>query len=189
MNNRVSKEINALWPSLSDAACEERFLAFEARAGASRHAFGRKHASPPSEVFESNFAEPKRKDVDTATAVNQLKVKVQQLQQQLNAQRFRALEKEVFRNSVRSPEAALQEAGIFSKLSELRACVRMIFACDPVVSIDTDRELPDEHYLRFHVRYCGDVESAVKLQDSWYAATSAILGPMADRVHLMLSVE
>ena len=87
-----------------------------------------------------------------------------------------------------TPERVLSDAGVMGRLSELKALAKSLFSCDPKVTVQTDHEIPDGHYLLLQVVVSGDPKSVVEIQEKWHAETSRLLGNAAYKVCLMISV-
>jgi len=87
----------------------------------------------------------------------------------------------------RIAEAALREAGIVQRIPELSEVTKKIFGDAPVVTIETDPELRDDHYVVFQVTVTGPVPEARQLHKRWNAETAEMLGRDVDKIRLMMS--
>lgn len=74
-----------------------------------------------------------------------------------------------------------------AKLSELTDLARSLFECEPIVTAETDHEIPDDHYLLFRVTVSGEFSEIRKKQDEWYLKTDALLGSLVKQICLFLS--
>jgi len=63
---------------------------------------------------------------------------------------------------------ALIDSRVRSKLPELTDLARSLFGCEPTVTAETDPEIPDDHYLSFHVNVVGAVQEVTKKHDEWF---------------------
>ena len=86
-----------------------------------------------------------------------------------------------------SLELDLIDPGVSSKVSELIDIAKSIFECEPIVSVETDHEIPDDHYLRFWVTVSGTIPEISKKHNEWYLKTGALLGDLVLQVHLFVS--
>jgi hypothetical protein len=82
----------------------------------------------------------------------------------------------------------LLDPGVTSKIGELTDIAKSVFGCDPIVCIEADHEIPDEHYLLFRVDVVGDIPDIRKKQDEWYRRTAAILGRLVTQIRLLIAV-
>jgi hypothetical protein len=55
------------------------------------------------------------------------------------------------------------------------------------VTAETDPEIPDDHYLSFHVAVVGEIREIRKKHDEWHEKTFALLGSLVKQIHLAVS--
>ena len=111
------------------------------------------------------------------------------IKSELIKQSVRAVEAQVASRQKYLPENSLLNVGVLQKLTELKEITKSIFSCEPRIAVQTDPEIPDDHYLLFQVAFDGDVESAGRLRDAWYSATSVVLERSSDKVRLLLTIK
>lgn len=85
-------------------------------------------------------------------------------------------------------ERALHEAGVIDHIPELLKIASELFPGEVSYSIESDAELPDEHYVVFDVSSADSYAELSKREFEWYQRAFALLGTCSDKVRLFVGV-
>ena len=80
----------------------------------------------------------------------------------------------------------LERAGVLARLAELQRITEELFPGEVSYAIETDPEIPSEHYVLFDVSVPKDYAETSRRRREWFQRTYDVLGDDCDKVRLFM---